>query len=197
MHHKKPFRSRNNNCRAADALPGKTKAYLWRKQMADEHSCDIVSKVDLQEVLNAVQQAMKEISQRFDFKGSKSSLELNKDKHEITVISDDDQKLKTVLDILQSKLVKRGVSLKALQYGKTEQASGGTARQLITLQQGIPVEKAKEIVKIIKETKMKVQAEIQKDQVRLKGKKIDDLQALMQLLREKDLGIHIDFSNYR
>jgi len=165
--------------------------------MADEHSCDIISKVDLQEVLNAVQQAMKEISQRFDFKGSKSNIELNKDKHELTVISDDDQKLKTVLDVLQSKLVKRGISLKALQYGKIEQASGGTVRQLITLQQGIPVEKAKEIVKIIKETKMKVQAEIQKDQVRLKAKKIDDLQTVMKLLREKNLDIHIDFSNYR
>lgn len=165
--------------------------------MADEHSCDIVSKVDLQEVLNAVQQATKEISQRFDFKGSKSSLELNKDKHEMTVISDDELKLKTVLDILQTKLVKRGISLKALQYGKVEQASGGTVRQLATLQQGIPVEKSKEIVKIIKETKMKVQAEIQKDQVRLKSKKIDDLQSIMKILREKDLGIHIDFSNYR
>jgi len=165
--------------------------------MADEHSFDIVSKVDLQEVLNAVQQAMKEISQRFDFKGSKSSLDLNKDKHEITVISDDELKLKIVLDILQTKLVKRGVSLKALQYGKIDQASGGTVRQIITLQQGIPVEKAKEIVKLIKETKMKVQAEIQKDQVRVKAKKIDDLQTAMKLLREKDLGIHIDFSNYR
>ena len=165
--------------------------------MADEHSCDIISKVDLQEVLNAVQQAMKEISQRFDFKGSKSNIELNKDKHELTVISDDDQKLKTVLDVLQSKLIKRGISLKALQYGKIEQASGGTVRQLITLQQGIPVEKAKEIVKIIKDTKMKVQAEIQKDQVRLKAKKIDDLQTVMKLLREKNLDIHIDFSNYR
>jgi uncharacterized protein YajQ (UPF0234 family) len=165
--------------------------------MADEHSFDIVSKVDLQEVLNAVQQAMKEISQRFDFKGSKSSLDLNKDKHEITVISDDELKLKIVLDILQTKLVKRGVSLKALQYGKLDQASGGTVRQIITLQQGIPVEKAKEIVKLVKETKMKVQAEIQKDQVRVKAKKIDDLQTAMKLLREKDLGIHIDFSNYR
>ena len=165
--------------------------------MADEHSCDVVSKVDLQEVLNAVQQSMKEISQRFDFKGSKSSLELNKDKHEITVISDDDMKLKTVLDILQTKLVKRGISLKALQYGNIEQAAGGTARQIITLQQGIPVEKAKDIVKIIKETKMKVQAEIQKDQVRLKAKKIDDLQAIMKVLREKDFGVHIDFVNYR
>ena len=165
--------------------------------MADEHSFDIVSKVDLQEVLNAVQQATKEISQRFDFKGSKSSIELNKDKHEITVVSDDEQKLKTVLDILQTKLIKRGISLKALQYGKIEQASEGTVRQLITLQQGIPVEKAKEIVKLIKETKMKVQAEIQKDQVRVKAKKIDDLQTAMKLLREKDLGIHIDFANYR
>jgi len=175
----------------------KRKTPVRREQMADEHSCDIISKVDLQEVLNAVQQAMKEISQRFDFKGSKSNIELNKDKHELTVISDDDQKLKTVLDVLQSKLIKRGISLKALQYGKIEQASGGTVRQLITLQQGIPVEKAKEIVKIIKETKMKVQAEIQKDQVRLKAKKIDDLQTIMKLLREKNLNIHIDFSNYR
>ncbi|PKL51965.1 MAG: YajQ family cyclic di-GMP-binding protein [Nitrospira bacterium HGW-Nitrospira-1] len=165
--------------------------------MADEHSCDIVSKIDLQEVSNAVQQAMKEISQRFDFKGSKSSIELNKDKHELTVISDDDLKLKTVLDILQTKLVKRGISLKALQYSRIEQASGGTVRQIITLQQGIPVEKAREMVKLIKETKMKIQAEIQKDQVRLRAKKIDDLQTVMKLLREKDLGIHIDFSNYR
>ena len=165
--------------------------------MADEHSFDIASKVDLQEVLNAVQQATKEISQRFDFKGSKSSIELNKDKHEITLISDDELKLKTVIDILQTKLVKRSVSLKALQYGKVEQAAGNTVRQVITLQQGIPVEKSKEIVKIIKDTKMKVQAEIQKDQVRVKAKKIDDLQTLISLLRGKDLGIHIDFINFR
>jgi uncharacterized protein YajQ (UPF0234 family) len=165
--------------------------------MADEHSFDIASKVDLQEVLNAVQQSTKEISQRFDFKGSKSSIELNKDKHEITLVSDDELKLKTVVDILQTKLVKRGISLKALQYGKIEQAAGNTVRQVVTLQQGIPVEKSKEIVKIIKDTKMKVQAEIQKDQVRVKAKKIDDLQALIQLLRQKDLGIHIDFLNFR
>ena len=165
--------------------------------MADEHSFDIASKVDLQEVLNAVQQATKEISQRFDFKGSKSSIDLNKDKHEITLVSDDELKLKTVVDILQTKLVKRGVSLKALQYGKIDQAAGNTVRQLVTLQQGIPVDKAKEIVKLIKDTKMKVQAEIQKDQVRVKAKKIDDLQALIALLRGKDLGIHIDFINYR
>jgi uncharacterized protein YajQ (UPF0234 family) len=165
--------------------------------MADEHSFDVVSKVDLQEVLNAVQQATKEISQRFDFKGSKSSIDLNKDKHEITLVSDDEGKLKTVIDILQTKLVKRGVSLKALSYGKVEQASGNTVRQLVTLQQGIPTEKAKEIVKIIKDTKMKVQAEIQKDQVRIRAKKIDDLQATISLLKGKDLGIHIEFINYR
>ncbi len=165
--------------------------------MADEHSFDVVSRVDLQEALNAVQQATKEIGQRFDFKGSKSSIELNKDKHEITLVSDDEHKLKTVIDILQTKLVKRGVSLKALNYGKIEQAAGNTVRQLVTLQQGIPVEKAKEIVKIIKDTKMKVQSEIQKDQVRVKAKKIDDLQLVMKLLKEKDLGIHIEFINYR
>ncbi len=165
--------------------------------MADEHSFDIASKVDLQEVLNAVQQSMKEISQRFDFKGSKSNIELIKDKHEINILSDDEYKLKTVIDILQTKLVKRGVSLKALNFGKIEQASGGTVKQVVTLQQGIPVEKAKEIVKIIKDTKLKIQSEIQKDQVRVRAKKIDDLQAIIKLLKEKDLGIHIDFLNYR
>jgi uncharacterized protein YajQ (UPF0234 family) len=165
--------------------------------MADEHSFDVVSKVDLQEVLNSVQQAMKEIGQRFDFKGSKSTIELDKEKHEIAVVSDDETKLKSVIDILQTKLVKRGISLKALTYGKVEQASGGTVRQIITLQQGIPVEKAKEIVKMIKDTKLKVQSEIQKDQVRVRAKKIDDLQAIIKLVKEKDLGIHIEFINYR
>ena len=165
--------------------------------MADEHSFDIVSKVDLQEVLNAVQQAMKEIGQRFDFKNSKSDIELNKEKHELTIVSDDDMKLKSVIDILQTKLVKRGISLKALDYGKIEPAAGSTVRQVVTLQQGIPVEKAKEIVKIIKETKMKVQAEIQKDQVRVKAKKIDDLQAVMAVIKGKDLDIHIEFINFR
>jgi uncharacterized protein YajQ (UPF0234 family) len=165
--------------------------------MAEEHSFDIVSKVDLQEVLNAVQQAMKEIGQRFDFRGSRSNIELNKDKHEITLTSDDESKLKSVTDILQTKLVKRGISLKALNYGRIEPAAGNTVRQVVTLQQGIPVEKSKEIVKIIKETKMKIQGEIQKDQVRAKAKKIDDLQALMKIIREKDLGIHIEFINFR
>lgn len=165
--------------------------------MADEHSFDIVSKVDIQEVLNAVQQAMKEISQRFDFKDSKSNIELNKDKNEIVIISDDEYKLKSVVDIFQGKLVKRRVSLKSLVYGKIEPALSGTVKQVITLQQGIPTEKAKEIVKMIKDTKLKIQSEIQKDQVRVRAKKIDDLQSLISLLKEKDLGIHMEFANYR
>lgn len=165
--------------------------------MPEEHSFDIVCEVNMQEVTNAVDQAMKEIRQRFDFKGSKSNIELDKGKGTIILLSDDEQKLKSVIDILQSKLVKRGVSLKALSYGRVEEAAGGTVRQVITLQQGIPQEKAKEIVKMIKDTKLKVSAEIQKDQVRVKGKKIDDLQAIIAKLKEKDLGIHIQFTNYR
>ncbi len=165
--------------------------------MAEEHSFDIVCEVNMQEVLNAVDQAMKEIVQRFDFKGSKSSIELDKGKGIITLVSDDELKLKSVIDILQSKLVKRGVSLKALNYGKIEQAAGNTVRQLITLQQGIPQEKAKEIVKLIKDLKLKVNAEIQKDQVRVRAKKIDDLQAIIAKLKEKDFGIHIQVTNYR
>jgi len=165
--------------------------------MADEHSFDIVCDVDFQEVSNAVNQAMKEIGQRFDFKGSKSNIELDKGKGIITVLSDDEPKLRSVIDILQSKLVKRGISLKALSYGKIEQAAGSTVRQTITLQQGIPQEKAKEIVKMVKDTKLKVIAEIQKDQVRVRAKKIDDLQTIMAMLKEKELGIHLQFSNYR
>lgn len=165
--------------------------------MAESHSFDIVCVVDLQEVDNAVNQAMKEISQRFDFKGSKSNIELNKDKGVVTVISDDEQKIKSVIDILQAKLVRRGISLKALSYGKVEPAAGDTVKQLITLQQGIPQDKAKEIVKFIKNTKLKVTSEIQKEQVRVKGKKIDDLQAIMSRVKEKDFGIHLQFTNYR
>ncbi|MBI5099824.1 MAG: YajQ family cyclic di-GMP-binding protein [Nitrospirae bacterium] len=165
--------------------------------MADEHSFDVVSKVDLQEVSNAVQQALKEMGQRFDFRGSKSNIELDKVKNEILLTSDDEYKLKSVIDMLQSKLIKRQVPLKALSYGKVEPAASSTVRQIVTLQQGIPTEKAKEIVKIIKDTKLKVQSEIQKDQLRVRAKKIDDLQAVMKILREKDLGVHIDFVNYR
>jgi uncharacterized protein YajQ (UPF0234 family) len=165
--------------------------------MADEHSFDITCEVDMQEVLNATNQATKEISQRFDFKGSKSAIELDKSKGIITVVSDDEYKLKSVLDILQSKLIKRGIALKALSYGKVEQAGGNTVRQVITLQQGIPQEKSKEIVKLIKDMKLKVTAEIQKDQVRVRAKKIDDLQTIIAKLKEKDFGIHIQFANYR
>ncbi len=165
--------------------------------MAEEHSFDIVCEIDLQEVSNAVNQAMKEIGQRFDFKGSKSSIELDKAAKSIKLISDDEHKLKSVIDILQSKLIKRGIPLKALIYGKVEPASGNTVRQIVNLQQGVPIEKAKEIVKIIKDTKLKVSAEIQKDQVRVRGKKIDDLQKIISILKEKDLGIHIQFANYR
>lgn len=164
--------------------------------MAD-HSFDIVSKVDLQEVSNGVQQAMKEITQRFDFRGSKSSIELDKGKNELHIVSDDEYKLKSVIDILQSKFIKRKVPLKALDYGKIEDAASGTVKQTVTLQQGIPTEKGREIVKIIKNSKLKVQAEIQKDQLRVRAKKIDDLQSVIALLKEKDLGIHVEFVNYR
>ncbi|UCE72078.1 MAG: YajQ family cyclic di-GMP-binding protein [Nitrospiraceae bacterium] len=165
--------------------------------MASEHSFDVVSKVDLQEILNAIHQSMKEIGQRFDFKNSKSNIELDQGKNEIVITSDDEYKIKSVVDILEAKLIKRKVPLKALTYGKIEDAAGSTVRQTVALQQGIPAEKAKEIVKLIKNTKLKVQSEIQKDQLRVKAKKIDDLQQAMSLLKEKDLGIHIQFVNYR
>lgn len=165
--------------------------------MADEHSFDIVSRVDMQEVSNAVQQAAKEISQRFDFKGSKSSIDLNKEKAEIILIADDDYKMKSLTEILKGKLVKRNVSLKSLSFGKTEHAAGDTLRQPVSLQQGIATERAKDIVKLIKEMKIKVQAEIQKDQVRVRAKKIDDLQSVIGLLKKKEFDYHIEFINYR
>jgi uncharacterized protein YajQ (UPF0234 family) len=165
--------------------------------MADEHSFDIVSRVDMQEVSNAVQQALKEMSQRFDFKGSKSSIELNKDRAEIVLIADDDYKLKSLTEILKSKLVKRTVSLKALTFGQVEKAAGDTVRQLVTLQQGLSSERAKDIVKLIKDMKLKVQSEIQKDQVRVRAKKIDDLQTVIKMLKGRDFDFHIEFINYR
>ncbi|MCL0033800.1 YajQ family cyclic di-GMP-binding protein [Thermodesulfovibrionales bacterium] len=166
-------------------------------KMAEEHSFDIVCKVDMQEVSNAVNQAAKEIGQRFDFKGSKSSVELDKDKGIIALISEDEQKLRSVIDILQSKLVKRKVPLKTLSYGKVEQAAGNTVRQAVALQQGIPQEKGKELVKLIKDIKLKVAVEIQKDQVRVRGKKTDDLQTIIATLKERDLGVHLQFTNFR
>ncbi len=164
--------------------------------MADS-SFDIVSKVDLEEVSNAVQQALKEIGQRYDFRGSKSDITLDKGNNTLTLVSDDEYKLQAVTDVMQGKFVKRKVPLQALEYGKVEEAASSTVRQVVTLQQGIPTEKSKEIVKIIKSAKLKVQAEIQKDQLRVKGKKLDDLQAVMQMLKEQDLGIHLEFVNYR
>jgi uncharacterized protein YajQ (UPF0234 family) len=165
--------------------------------MADEHSFDIASKVDMQEVANAVQQAGKEISQRFDFKGSKSSIDLDKDRAELTLIADDNYKLNSLTDILKGKLVRRNVSLKSLNYGKIEKAAGDTIRQVIGLQQGIPAEKSKDIVKLIKDMKLKVQSEIQKDQIRVRAKKIDDLQSVIKMLKEKDFDFHIEVINYR
>ena len=165
--------------------------------MADEHSFDVVSKVDLQEVSNAVQQALKEMSQRFDFRGSKSNIELDRNQSLITLTSDDEYKLKNVTEILKGKLVKRNVPLKVLLYGKIEKAAGDTVKQVITLQQGISAERAKEIVKLIKDMKVKVQSEIQKDQVRVRAKKIDDLQSVIQMLKGKEFDYHIEFVNYR
>lgn len=165
--------------------------------MAQQNSFDIVSKIDLSEVANAINQTMKEVQTRFDFKGSKSEITLDQKEHAITLISDDDFKLKSLIDILQQKLVKRGVPLKGLSYGKVEQAAGNTVRQRIALQQGIPTEKAKEIVKIIKDSKLKVQASINADIVRVSGKDRDTLQQVIQLMREQDLGIHMEFTNYR
>ncbi|MBI5893476.1 MAG: YajQ family cyclic di-GMP-binding protein [Deltaproteobacteria bacterium] len=159
-------------------------------------SFDIVSKVDEQEIDNAVNQAIKEISQRYDFKGSKSEIKWEK-KEEIIVIGDDDFKLKAVIDVLQGKLVKRGVSLKALEYGKVEDASGGLKRQIIKIRQGIPTEKAKEIVKIIKDSGIKVQSQIQEEQVRVTGKKRDDLQEVIQMFKGKDIDINLQFMNMR
>ncbi len=163
--------------------------------MASQNSFDIVSTLDLQEVKNAIDQALKEINQRFDFKGSKSAITL--EQREIVVLSDDEYKLKSVIDILQSKLVKRGISLKALTYQKVEQALGGTVRQKISLQEGIPQEKAKDIVKEIKGTKIKVQTQIQGDQLRVIGKSKDELQEVIKFLKGRDFGIDMQFTNYR
>lgn len=163
--------------------------------MPQDFSFDIVSETDHQEVANAIQQAQKELAQRFDFKGSKSSIELTAE--EIVLVSDDETKLKSVRDIVESKLVKRKVSLKALDYGKVEPAASNTVRQHVKIVQGIETEKAKAIVKAIKEAKIKVQASIQAEQVRVTGRSKDDLQKAMALVREHDFGIPLQFTNYR
>ena len=164
--------------------------------MAADNSFDIVSKVDLQEVSNAIQNALKEIHTRFDLKDSKSDIQLE-GKEALVLSSIDEYKLKAVNDILQGKLVKRGVPIKALTYGVVEPAAGSTVRQRITMQQGIPIEKAREIVKVIKDSKKKVQASIQGDTVRVSGKDRDTLQEIISLLRGRDFGIDMQFTNYR
>jgi uncharacterized protein YajQ (UPF0234 family) len=164
--------------------------------MASENSFDIVSKVDLQEVANAIQNALKEIHTRFDLKDSKSDIQLE-GKEALVLSSADEYRLKAVNDILQGKLVKRGVAIKALTYGPVEPAASSTVRQRVTLQQGIPIEKAREIVKMIKDSKKKVQASIQGDTVRVTGKDRDTLQEIIALLKGRDFGIDMQFTNYR
>jgi len=162
-----------------------------------DNSFDVVSRIEMPEVVNSVQQAEKEIQQRFDLKNSHSSIELNEKDNKITLTSQDEFKLKAVVDILESKLVKRKVPLKGLTFGPVLPAASSTVRQEITLQQGISVEKAREIVKKVKESKLKVQASIQGDFVRVSGRDRDTLQSAIKLLRETDFGIDTQFTNYR
>ena len=162
-----------------------------------DNSFDVVSKIELPEVLNAVQQALKEVQQRYDLKDSHSNIELNEKDSKILLASKDEFKLKAVIDILESKLVKRKVPLKGLQFGEIIPSAGSTVKQEITLQQGIAIEKAREIVKTIKDSKLKVQASIQGDSVRVAGKDRDTLQQAIALLRGSDFGIDMQFINYR
>lgn len=160
-------------------------------------SFDIVVKVNMQEVDNAVNQALKEIAQRYDFKGSKSKIEWDK-KKEIVLFADDDYKLKALTDILQSKMLKRNISIKNIEYGPVESAFEGTVRQKLTLQSGVPTEKAKELIRMIKDSKIKVQPAIQDEQVRVTGKKRDDLQEVMGLVRGASaLNLDVTFENFR
>jgi hypothetical protein len=164
--------------------------------MAQQNSFDIVSQVEMAEVKNALDQAMKEVRQRFDFKGSRAEVRLEGDK-ELILTAEDETKLRNMNDILQQKLVRRSVPLKALSYGRVEPAAGGTVRQSVEIQQGIPSDKAKEIVKFIKETKVKVQAAIQGDVVRVTGRDRDTLQDVIAQLKAKDFGINMQYTNYR
>jgi cyclic-di-GMP-binding protein len=166
--------------------------------MAKNATFDISSSVDLQEVDNAVNQASKEVAQRYDFKGATAEIEFSKAEGTLTLLADDEYKLKALIDILQSKLIKRGVPIRNLDYGKVEDASAGKARQVITLQQGISSEKGKEIVKAIKAGGYKkVQAQIQEDQVRVQSPSIDELQAVIAMLKKEDFGLELQFGNFR
>lgn len=163
--------------------------------MGQDHYFDIVSRIDLQEVANAVNVALKEIRNRFDFKNSKADILLEKDK--LTLIADDDFKVRGLKQVLEEKLVKRKVSLKALEYGRVEDAANRTVRQVATFQAGIPIEKAREIVKLVKGEKFKAQVAIQGDEVRVSSPKIDVLQEIIAFLKGRDLGIHMQFTNFR
>ena len=163
--------------------------------MASESSYDIVSKMDMQELTNAIDQTEREIANRFDFKGSKSELKLEKDT--LVVLSDDEYKLNAVIDILQSKMIKRGLPIKNLDYGKIEPASLGAVRQRIGLKSGIDQENAKKINVLIRDAKLKVKSQIQGDQIRVTGKSKDDLQQIMQLLRKADLTVDVQFTNFK
>jgi hypothetical protein len=164
--------------------------------MAEMHSFDIVCKVEMHEVNNAVDQAKKQVSVRYDFKGSKSSITLNND-NSITLVADDDYKMRCLTDILKEKLEKRGIPPKSLNFGKTEKALGGTIRQVLTFQSGIPVEKARELVKFIKGLKLKVQPQIQEDKVRVSGQKIDDLQAIIKAIKDQNYDFAMQFINFK
>lgn len=162
---------------------------------AKEASFDIVSKVEMQEITNAVDQTEKEFENRFDFKGSKSSIELKNE--EVVIIGDDEYKLNAVIDIFETKLVKRNISLKSIEKSKVEPASGGCVRQSLKIKQGIGQDPAKQIVKLIKDSKIKVQASVQGDQVRVTGKSRDDLQEVIALLKQADLSVDLQYTNYR
>ncbi len=165
--------------------------------MAEDFSFDVVSRVDMQEVKNAVQQAQKEISQRFDFRGSKSEIDLDEKNETITLKSDDEFKLQNVADILMGRLAKRNVPLQGLVFGKVDAALGGTVRQTVTIQQGIPEDKAKKITAAIRDRKFKVKAQIMGDQIRVTGKSKDELQAVIAMLKQGDFGLALQFVNYR
>ncbi|MCD4813234.1 YajQ family cyclic di-GMP-binding protein [bacterium] len=165
--------------------------------MAQEHSFDVVCKLDKQEVVNAVQQTMRETTQRYDFKGAKVDIEFDQSKMTLTLTAESEFRIKSLSDMLDTRMAKRQIPLAAITRETLEVASGGSARQLYRLQTGIPIEKAKEIVKLIKNMKNKVQAAIQSDQVRVSGKVLDELQAVQKMLNETELNIHVQFINYR
>ncbi len=169
--------------------------HIFVKFMAQQNSFDVVSQIDFAEITNAINQTLKEVGQRFDFKGSQATVTLEKE--QLILTAEDDTRLRNMNDILQQKLVRRGVPLKAFNYKDAESAGGGTVRQQVGVQQGIPADKAKEIVRFIKDTKVKVQAAIQGDVVRVTGKDRDVLQEVIAKLREKDFGINMQFTNYR